>query len=189
MADLVQLSDFDGYLGGDLSAEDPLTRQAILDSAEATFERQCGRSEIPFRAADPARVEVRDGTGSCSLWTDYPIASIASIVLGFDVGTPDQTVDLSRALFAVGGREITRRDGWFGLFGAPRYVHITYATQDDLPEDAALAVMRAAATLYRQLGSEDAKSESVGPYQSEFAVAFQDPVWLSAVGSHARFVR
>ena len=133
------------------------------------------------------------GTGSSLLMLDYPIAALTSVVLGFSSASPVETLTVAdpySVVFAVGERSLERTDGGvFGEYGKPRCVHVTYNTQADLPTDVALAVKRVVAQIYRQRGSEDAKTESVGGYSRVLAdLAATDPIWLQAVQRHARGV-
>jgi hypothetical protein len=62
VADLVTLDDFKTFL-----QDGPPVRmllQLVLDAVEELFEAECGRHERPFQAAQSARVEIRDGTGT-----------------------------------------------------------------------------------------------------------------------------
>lgn len=157
------------------------------------FERLCDRAAAPFSDAIAARTEVHDGTGSDALWLDYPIATLASVKIGRNPATPDESLnvaDLDVLTYGAGERRIARVDGGtFGDLDAPRVVHVTYATADDLPEDAQMAVKRVLAQVYRQRGSEDASSETVSGYARTMAnLAAQDAVWLAAVSAHKRGV-
>jgi hypothetical protein len=189
VADLATLAEFEEFLGGTVAAEATL-RQAILDGVEAAFERECGRTAIPFVAAQSARAEVRDGSGSEAIWLDYPITTLTSITLGYDHTDPDETLTVADLLYASGTRRIVRQDGWFGPFEAPRYVKVTYDAAADLPADAKLAVLREAARRYRARGSEEVKSETMGPYSVTYATASTgtsgDPEWRAAVAMHTR---
>lgn len=191
MADLASLAEFDSWLGGAVAAENTV-RQAFLDYVEATFEAQCGRREYPFSAALPNRTEVLDGTGTCEVYTRYPIGTLTSVVLGDRVSTPDETLVVGDLLYAAGTRRIVRTDGgWFGRFARARYVHITYDTQADLPTDAKMAVLAEAARLYRARGSEDVQSETMGPYSITVAKKVpgqDDPVWAAAIAANVRVV-
>lgn len=187
-ADLVSLAEFDAWLGGAVTAENDM-RTAILEQVEAQFERECGRSAIPFVAAQPGRAEVRDGTGSEAIWLDYPISVLTSITLGFDHTNPTETLTVGDLLYAAGERRIVRQDGRFGCFGAPRYVKVTYNAAADLPVDAKLAILNEAARRYRARGSEEVKSETMGPYSVTFARstgASEESDWSRAVAAHTR---
>lgn len=184
MADLVTLPQFKTFLLETGSANDALL-EIILDSVEDLFESACGRTETPFQAAD-TRVEVRDGTGSTILYLDYPIDDVASIKIGADPADPDETLDptdLTVVSWRQGRRRIVRLDGrsW-GAAGVPNCVHITYDTGDELPATVALALMRVGAAVYRQIGSEDVKSDRTGSYSKDLEkVAEGDPIWQLAV--------
>lgn len=189
---LVTLAEFDTWLGGAVTAENTL-RQAILDQVEATFLRECGRELVPFADTQAARAETRDGTGTAFLFLDYPVTTLTSVTLGYDPLTPDETVDITQVVRGAGRRRLVRIDGGaFGGFGAPRYVKVVYDAGADLPTDVKAAILRMAATMYRRRGSEEVKSETMGPYSVTFAnvdqVAAADPVWAAAVAGHTRSV-
>jgi hypothetical protein len=192
VSDLATLAEFEEWLGGTVVAEATL-RQAILDQAEALFEAACGRAHAPFAAADTGREETLTGTGAPSIFLDYPIDDVTEVLLGFDPANPDETLDPTDPAVLVweeGGTRLTRVDGGkFGCLGDPAFVRVTYDTQAELPDDAKLAVLRMAATLYRGRGSEEVKSETMGPYSVTYALssaAATDPVWQTAVNAHAR---
>lgn len=187
-ADLVTLADFKSFLGITDATQDTLL-QTILDDLEAGLEEQCGRSAFPFAPAQSARLEVRDGNGSDTLYLYYPIADLTTIKLGADSADPDETLDpddLDIVRWAVGSRRIVRVDG--GCWGTkcdPRIVHITYDAQADLPSNCKLALKRVGALVYRQLGAEDAKSDSIAGFSRELkGLAAEDPIWHMAVGAN-----
>lgn len=190
MADLVTLADAQSYLG--VSGNDALLT-ALLNEIESLFEAECGRIGTPFKAAATTQTEVHDGTGGASLFMDYPIASVASIKLGYDSADPDDTLDptdVDEVTFAVGSREIRRTDGGvFGRVGQARYVHIVYNHQADLPANAQLAIKRVLGQVFFQRGSEDAKYENIGGYVHNLShLIAEDPIWKSAVGANQRMV-
>lgn len=188
MATLVSDADFDVYLGGAVAA-DATIRSSILARVLARFQRECGRTSIPFQDAEATRVEVRDGTGSCELYLDYSITTLTSITLGFDHTNPTETLTIADLLYAAGTRRIVRTDGRFGSFGAPRYIKVTYAAAADLPVDAADAIYQEAAREYRERGSEEVQSETMGPYSVTYKkarVAGELTDWDRAVANHAR---
>lgn len=189
MADLATLVEFKEFLGVSGSGEDSLLT-TILDAAEATFERECGRGSTPFVAAQTGRIEYRDGTGTCQLFLDYSISVLTSITLGFDHAAPVETLTVANLVYGADSRRITRTDGWFGRFGAARYVKVTYDAAADLPADAKLAVLVGAASVYQHRGSEGIKSETMGPYSVTYfdpgTVAAFPPIWAAAVAAHTR---
>jgi len=191
VATLVSLTEFDAWLGGAVTAENTL-RQDILDRVQARLERECGRSGIPFVDAQSARTEVRDGTGSCELYLDYPVSVLTSITLGFDHTNPVETLVVGDLIYAAGSRRIVRVDGGrFGCFGAPRWVKVTYDTAADLPKDAADAVYQMAATEYRRRGSEEVRSETMGPYSVTYGDAGASTAtdaWAAAVAAYMRVI-
>lgn len=190
MADLATLAEFKAHLGGDAgSLPADAVLQMYLDSTEDAFERECGRASVPFVAAQSARAEVRDGVGSDAIWLDYSIVTLTSITLGYDHAAPTETLVVADLLYAAGERRIVRKDGYFGCFGAPRYVKITYSAAADLPVDAKMAVLQEAARWYRARGSEEIKSETMGPYSVTYAnTSTRDPAsdWSRAVAAHTR---
>jgi hypothetical protein len=189
MADLATLAEFEEFLGGVVAAEATL-RQSLLDGTEADFERECGRASVPFVAAQSARAEVRDGVGSDAVWLDYSITTLTSVTLGYNHASPDETLVVGDLIYAAGSRRIVRLDGWFGAFGAPRYIKVTYDAAADLPLDAKLAVLSEAARRYRSRGSEEVKSETMGPYSVTYANSSTgtngDTDWSRAVANHTR---
>ena len=184
---LVTLEDLQAYLGIDTDAE---LLQALLDEVEALLVAACDRQDRPFAAAaEAARTEIHDGTGTATLWLDYPASAadtVTSLVIGRDAEDPDETVDVSDIFVRAGSRQLRRTDGGrFGCVDDPGVVHVTYTAAADLPADAALAVKRVVAAIYWQRGSEGTSTERVGGYSAELsAVAASDPVWRAAVDRH-----
>lgn len=137
------------------------TDDTLLDEwaerATALLEADCAREDVPFAAAQTGRVEVHDGTGTGSLWLDYPIAAVTQVALGRDPGDPDDLLDATdpdEVTFVVGRRRLRRPVGTFGARGSPDYVRVTYTTQADQPRQAAAAVLDVVASIYRQRGTE-----------------------------------
>lgn len=184
MSDLVAPSALTDYLG--LTAPDAVA-QALCDQVQDWLERACSRSDRPFTGEQAARTEVHDATGTCLLFLDYSIGALTSVKLGADVAAPDETLvvnDQTLLAWGVGGRRLVRvDDGTFGVAGVPRYVHVTYDAAADLPDLAALAVKRATAALWGQLGGEGLTAERLGAYSADYAPAAieADPVWQLAL--------
>jgi hypothetical protein len=191
MADLATLAEFKAHLGGDAgSLPADAVLQMLLDGTEEDFERECGRASVPFVAAALARAEVRDGVGSDAIWLDYGITTLTSVTLGYDHSDPDETLTVADLIYAAGSRRIVRLNGWFGPFDAPRYVKITYDAAADLPTDVKLAVLDEATRRYRTRGSEEVKSETMGPYSVTYRDASVghsgDSGWSRAIAKHTR---
>lgn len=189
---LVTDAEVIAYLGIPESQWSPALDQLRLATI-SLFERLTDRTAAPFADASTSRSEVHDGTGSDELWLDYPVAAVTTLTIGQNPAQPDEMLtvgDPGVLAVVVGDRCLVRVDGGrFGDLDVRRAVHVTYATQDDLPEDAQLAVLRVIAQVFRQRGSEDAASESVSGYARTMAhLAAQDPLWLAAVAQHKRGV-
>lgn len=185
---LVSLDSLKAFAGISGNAHDTVL-QSILDSVEDFFCQQCSRA--PFAIAASGRTEVHDGTGTHELWLEYPASSLTSVALGYDPLTPDETLDVSDpSVIVAAGARLSRVDGGtFGFAGAPLYVRVTYNASADLPQDAALAIVRAATAVFRQRGSEDASRESLGGVTTDFSrITESDPVWTSAVQAHRRLM-
>ena len=185
---LVPVSEAMDYLGVEDAQEIPIVEQ-LVDQVEALFLTQCGRRERPFQAAESARLEVHDGTGTPLLYLQYPIVSLTSILIGPNVASPVEaltigSVDVLR--YATGRTRLHRVDGGtFGTAGDPRVVHVTYDAQADLPLDAQIAILRVMAAVYRRRGSEEAGAERMGGFSADFAdTAESDPVWKAALAAH-----
>jgi hypothetical protein len=185
---LVTASNAKDFMRVTATADDTLI-QGIVDATEQTFLIQAGRKERPFATAATGRVEVLNGTGTPQLMLDYPIASITSVKLGLDASSPEETLDATDVdvlVFATGKRAIYRTDG--GVFrdrNEPRSVQVTYNHDADAPDFPKVAIKRAVAQVYRQIGSEDAKSESLpnGYNRTLAQFAVDDPIWNIALDS------
>lgn len=187
---LVSVSTLLGHVGepeGDAGAAEQL-----LVAVEARLAAECGRADWPFAEAASGRVEVRDGTGTGTLYLHYPIATLTSVVLGYDPDTPDEMLDVDDPevlLWRAGARRLVRRSGVFGGRGTPDYVHVTYATQDDLPELASRAVLEMAAGLWAQAGAEGITAERVGAWSADYGtLANQLPNWRAAIRAYGVLV-
>ncbi len=205
---LVTLTDAKAHLRVTATGDDALI-QSIIDPLESLFLAQAGRSTRPFATAATGVVEVKDGTGTPLLMLDYPIAAITSIKIGRDFTAPVETLDPTNVqviVFATGGRAVWRTDGgvWGELVGSrvgaittaygstgfagqasngARIVQVTYDHAADLPDSPKLAIKRAVAGVYRQIGSEDAQSERLPDGYSRVMaeVVTADPMWTLAL--------
>lgn len=162
---------------------------ALAGQVEAFLANQCGRPTRPFQAKEDGRVEYQAGTGRRLLFLDYPVAALTSVLLGPDHANPSETLDVAdqaALVWSVGSNELERIDGGaFGCVDQPRFVKITYNAQADLPSDAALAVLRVTAAIWRQRGAEDVTAERVGGYSADLApVAASDPIWQAVVDQY-----
>lgn len=189
---LVEPAEAIEYLGIKDAQWSPMLDQLRLATIDL-FERLCDRQGVPFSDAMPAREETHDGTGAPELWLQYPIAAITAITIGRNPAAPTETLNpasLDVLAYAVGDRRVVRVDsGTFGELDAPRVVHVTYSTGDDLPAGAQLAVLRVLGQVYRQRGSEDAASENASGYARTMAdLAGKDGAWVAAVQAHKRGV-
>ncbi len=192
MAALVTTKDVSDFLGVDADEEWISVAWDLADQVEALLLAQCGRTGRPFKTSESARVEVQDGTGRPTLYLDYSVKVLTAVKLGYDVALPDETLvvsDPKRLVYQVGSPRLVRTDGGvFGCKGKPNYVRVTYDTQDDVPEDAGLAVLRGVAVVWGQRGSEDASAQHVGGFGADLVAAIaSDPIWRMVVGAH-RFV-
>lgn len=195
MPTLVTLWELKTYLGDAPASADDAVLEQLLDDVEACFARDCGRALSSFQAADPARTEVRDGTGSPDLYLDYPVDVLTSVTLGYDPASPDETLTIAdkRVLvYAAGERRLSRTDGGrFGRVGQRRYVRVVYGAAADLPADSKIAIKSVTAMAYRRRGSEAEKSETLGSFYSHTLVdeiATTDPFWVAAVAASRRTV-
>lgn len=178
--------------------------QALLDDAEALFLSHTGRVACPFSAAISGRVEIHEAPADRLLFVDYPVDAITDIVIGPDIANPTDTLDVTDATQVVwreGSRQIVRMDDFWRLpapwCAAPSFVQVTYDTQEDLPPDAAAAVLSLAATGWNtsRTASGTIQSEQLDNYQVTYAlardamtiVAQQSPAWAIAVARHRRF--
>lgn len=184
---LVSAEEMQDFLGGvDASGQVVLT--PILESVEAAFVAACGRQGAPFAAAITGRVERHRGTGTSILHLDYPIATVTTVTLGYDVSEPDETLDPSDTdvlVWEAGKHVLQRVDGGrFGRFGEPGYVHVTYDTAADLPADAKEAIKRRTAEIFRRRGSEGSATESASGFNSSYGT--DELLWAEAVAAHYR---
>ena len=195
MPDLVSLTDLKTFLSVSGSSDDDLLTD-LLEHLEALFESETGRTAFPFQAAAGSdATEVHDSAGCEHLFLDYPITTVTTVKLGYDASDPTETLDpsdIDQLTFGVGHRRLSRTDGGiFGLAGRSRFVHVTYKSGADLPEDAQLAIKRAVAQVYRQRGSEDSTFEAFGQgqYQRRLSnIVADDPLWQRAVMAHRRMI-
>ena len=189
MADLVTLAEVKDWLRVKTETEN-VELQDLIDSLEETFEEEVDRRLIPFQAAQTARVEVRDGTGSRELWLDYPIATVTTIELGRDSANRDDTLDptdVDEVIWVAGERRITRTDGGkWGKYRNPKYVNVTYNAQADLPPAAKRAVISQVAARWRQRGVEGVAVKKL--LDSSASMLYEPtPEWLRAVNDLKRY--
>lgn len=192
MSDLVSFAELSDYLQLPSDANQTAIT-ALLDRVEGSLEAECDREDLPFQAAQTARAEWRDGTGTIRLFTHYPIAVLTSITLGRDSANPDETLtvtDVDVVSFSVGDTRITRTDGGkFGAHRSPRQVLVTYDAAAFLPQAARDAVMDVTAGRIRQFGAEGFKSfkllDSGGSLRNLMS---ESDAWRTAVERYRRTV-
>lgn len=185
---LVTLAELKAFLQSTGTSDD-VVLQSLLDSAEDQFLADCNRRDRPFKAiAEEDRIEACPGTGDVLLALDYPISDIVAITLGRDVSNPVETLDpddLNVVVWQAGKRTITRVDGGvWGCFDAPAYVHVTYDAQAELPDLPRVAIKRAVAAIYRQVGAEDTTRERLSSYERDLRDVYTgDSIWKAAVNA------
>ncbi len=183
---IVSLPDLLQHLGetGDDADRDQVLTD-LLTRVEGAFLAACGRSDRPFLSDTNEITEHTDGTGYNGVYAERPITSVSVVTIG-DIDAPRLTIEASALLVVAGSRLVRAKDAsvQFGAVDEPGAVHITYTPAAEAPEDAKLAVLRAAAAMYLQRGAEDVRAESEGGVRSEFASAFEDPSWQLAVAVH-----
>lgn len=166
-----------------LEGTDP-ARDALLEGlsqrVEAAFLAQAGRADRPYLPAETAPItELVDGTGGDAVFTRRPIGALTSVTVD------GRTIAAADLAFRVGNTMIRSRDGSvFGKFEAADAVSIVYTPAAEAPFDVHLVILRAVAAIYLQRGAEDVRAESEGGIRSEFASAFEDPVWRMTVQDH-----
>lgn len=184
---LVSQEEFVAFLGEAADTPDADAMGALVAQVEALFVSECQRRDRPFQEAELGRVEEHDGTGGRTLWLDYNVTALTSLTLGYDPDDPDETLDVddpAAVQWRVGSNRIRRLDGCFGEAGQPGYVHVTYDAAAYLPDDAKAAILRRAAAVWRNRGSEDASSERIGGAMVELVNGAPDAVWEAAVAAH-----
>ena len=188
---LVAVQDLKTALGEPGNSLDQLYEQ-VIERVQAAFEGACNRHERPFVGAQLGRTEVHDATGTDSLWLQYPIQILTSVVLGYDPALPDETLDIADKqvlVYGVGSRRLVRVDGKrFGFAGRPRYIHVAYAAEADLPAAAKAAVLAGSMLIVNRLGSEGVSAERIGAYSVDYtnimgAEMANDPLWQLGVSA------
>jgi hypothetical protein len=167
MSDIVTLDELKLYLGDAPASADDELLQALLDNVEAMYERDTLHELGFYTAAATGRTEIKEGTGSKSLWLDYPVDVLTSVTLGYDSSEVLNLADRTVIYYSTGSRKLTRTDGgWFGDVGQAGYVEVVYDHLGNLPEDAKLPIMEVVASLYRNRSAEGMKSETLGAFYS-----------------------
>ena len=192
MANLIAVEDWLAIPGNE--AVDPDIASALLDQVEAMLVAACNRTERPWRAGEEGIEESFDGTGRNTLFVGYPVADLTSVILGYDVDVPDETLDpddKTELIWKVGSDRLTRVDGGhFGCRGWPTYVHVTYDSQDDLPDLARKAVADGASAVYHR-GAVAVTSERLGAWSADYSAASTDAgalagldAWRAAISAY-----
>jgi hypothetical protein len=192
---LVTVTQMQAYLG-DPTADATLLA-ALLEGVEARLVADCRRESRPFAEAESGRVERHDGTGTATLWLDYRIEDLTSVLIGYNPADPDETLDVAdpnvllwQAESTRFGARLRRTDGGvFGCLGQPGIVQVTYDTLDDLPADAALAVKDEVARAYAHAGSEGLTAERLGAWSADYgssvgSAGATSETWAAAVKAH-----
>lgn len=187
---LVELAEAKRYVGvEETNDDDNALIQGLLDQTETAFLSAIGRAERPFLITEASRTETIDGTGVATLFVGYPIKTLTLITLGYDPAAWDESLDPADRkvlTWKAGTDRIVRVDGCrFGWAGRPNYVQVTYTPQKEAPADAALAITRVVAALYREAGVPESNAErALDDQQNLPTVADRDPVWQAAVAAH-----
>lgn len=177
---LVPLVDLKSYVG--VKATDA-TKDALLttmrDAVEGLLESQTNQE---FTPATRDLEETHDGTGTRTMYTRRPIADVSLIQLTYGPTDSPTTLDITAELkFRIGKRRLTAQ---FYIFPEGRdNVIITYDSQANQPALAIQAVKEVCATLYRRIGSEDARSEQLGTFTHVLLrdLAKESLIWSKAV--------
>lgn len=183
---LVPLADLRTYV--DIDADDT-SQDAILtgirDAVEDLLEYQTNQL---FGPAEFDLEEIHDGTGTNTIYTRKPISEISSIILQYGETDALTTLDItSTAKFRVGKRRI--KTLYYIFPEGPDNIVITYDTLANQPALAIQAVKEVCASLYRRIGSEDARSENTGSFSHVLLrdIAKESLIWSQAVGSLTLF--
>ncbi len=206
MADLVSLDEMKAFINTDRARaqEENGVLDMTLDQIEALLEADLNRTEVPFQEAEAGRIEDQDGTGSPTVWVDYPIDTVTTIELGHDPAEPIETLDPTNpeeVAIIPGDRRIRRvsspsthglevrtrrrrrgRGPAFGPWNEPLFVHVTYDTRDDLPDAAKLAVVRGTTLIWAQRGMEEANRHRLPDLTVDLKKLIDDmPEWQKVV--------
>lgn len=187
---LVELAEAKRYAGvEEANDDDDALIQGLLEQTETAFLAAIGRAERPFLIKETSRVEILDGTGGPTLFVGYPIKTLATITLGYDSNAWDESLmgsDITKLTWQPGIARVVRIDGCrFGWAGRPNYIQVTYTSQLETADDAALAITRVVAALYRETGVAESTAErTLTDTQNLPTVADRDPVWQAAVAAH-----
>lgn len=204
MSDLVPFQELQEFINTPKALAEGVggVLELTLDQVEEFLLEDLNRNRIPFQVAEPARSEIHDGTGSNSVWLDYPIAAVTDpILLGHDPTNPEEELDPTdptEIVVLVGDRRIRRVGGGgtlglvtrrrrrggpcFGPWAEPGFVHVTYDTDDDLPGPAKLAVIRGTTLIYNQRGVEETKRHRLPDLTLDLKSFISDmPEWRQCV--------
>lgn len=165
MAKLVENADIYAYLDLEADVDDPNTIiPGIRDSVEALLEEQT--SQI-FGPEEALTQEAYDGTGEHIMYSRRPIKELDLIEFRYlpdDIQETYSSDDIMDGVtFKVGKRRIYSR-----VFKFPRgydNVLLSYTASANQPFIAKQAVSEAVAMIWRNRGSEDARSEQKGTFQ------------------------
>ena len=173
MAKIVTVSETQEYLKIAAGTDD-IVLQKIVDGLEDLLERESGQT---FHSAGSVVDEPYEGTGTARLYLNRPILAVTSIKLGVD---KLDTLDVQYVMYEVGKRRLYRTDGNFPE--GPFRVWVSYNYAENKPTAARNAILEVAAMVYRRRGSEDARSETLGPFSHSLAQAAEESVqWSKAM--------
>lgn len=174
-ADLLDVPAIKAFLGITGNADDALLEQ-LSEGLEGLLERETGR----VFAAGMSVTETQNGTGRRVLYSDRPVSSLTSVVIGQNPSIPDETLVVGPTVVVTDAklpRRLVRVDG--GVF--PRgiaNVRLVYDSADNLPADCRLALQEAIALVYRRRGSEDAAIEATGTFSHTLVQELRHlPTW------------
>jgi hypothetical protein len=182
---LVPLADLSEYVEAPEDGSHDALLTTIRDAVESLLESQTNQE---FGVAEYDREEIHDGTGTNTIYARRPIGDITDITLTY--GETDSLTTLSitnTAKFRVGKRRI--KTLYYIFPEGPDNIILTYDALANQPALAVQAVKEVCATLYRRIGSEDARSEDTGSFSHVLLrdISKESLLWSQAVGSLSIF--
>jgi hypothetical protein len=134
--------------------------------------------------------ESYDGSGTKILYLLRPIQTLTAIKFRYGVDAlTDYDIDVATAcVFTVGKRRIAIKTyTGMDIVVFPRgydNILVTYTSAAYQPDIAKQAVREAVASIYRRIGSEDARSEQIGSFHHVLIRSLEElPSWKSAIES------
>lgn len=179
MAKLVDDVEMYGYLGIAADEDDPHGNALLIrDAVEDLLEQQTSQL---FGPAQEIVDEMQDGEGTRIIFTNHKIDEVLAIAIRYSANDALEYYDVD----ILDGITFKERRIYSRTVEFPRgkdNIYISYNALANMPSIAKQAVREVVASMFRRVGSEDARSERHGSFTHVLLRSIDElPMWQRAV--------